>query len=101
MPGQTQVIKLALETLENFKIDSHQALRFILEANAQVRFNLVRHELQHYWRQRGLNPNPESVVHHVVGISKIAADAVVSPNHVWLASEVSCKKQASSYLVLV
>ena len=101
MPGQTQVIKLALETLENFKIDSHQALRFNLEANAQVRFNLVRHEVQHCWRQRRLYPDPESVVHNVVRILKVAADSVVSPNHVWLASEVSCKKQASSHLVLV
>ena len=91
MPGQTQVIKLALETLENFKIDSHQALRFILEANAQVRFNLVRHELQHYWRQRGLNPNPESVVHHVVGVGQVAADTVVGPSHVRLACEVAGK----------
>jgi len=39
-----------------------------------------------------LNTYPEGVVHYVVGVGQVAADAVVGTLHVWLSGEVAGKE---------
>lgn len=71
------------------------------EVHAEISLDLVRCKFQHLRRQRRLNANPECVVHHVVGVGKVTADAVVGADHVRLARQVAGKQQAGADLVLV
>ena len=67
----------------------------------QIRFDLASGKLSHLPRQRRLHPNPEGVVHHIVGIGQVAADTVVGTDHVGLASQVARKQQAGADLLLI
>ena len=61
----------------------------------------MRRKLHHLIGKRGLNADPEGVVHHIVGVGKVAADTLVCSDHVGLARKVSGKQQAGANLVLV
>ena len=63
-----------------------------LKIHAEVAFNFAGCKLQHLERQSRLHANPESVVHHIVGIGQVAADAVMGALHVRLAGQITCKQ---------
>jgi len=60
------------------------------EVHTQITFNLLRRKFQHLPCQRRLYADPEGVVHHVVGVGQVAADAVVGPCHTrWVLNELA------------
>jgi len=63
-----------------------------LTIHTKITFDFIGHKLQHLFRQRWLHPNPEGVIHHIVGVGQVAADAVVGSLHVWLSGEVAGKE---------
>lgn len=71
------------------------------EIHAQVSLDLARTKLQHFPCQRRLDADPESVVHHIVGIGQVAADPEIGTDHVGLAGQVAGEQQAGADLVLV
>jgi hypothetical protein len=69
--------------------------------HAEISLDLAGGKFHHLFGERGLYANPEGVVHHVIRIDQVAADAVVGADHVGLASQVAGKQQAGADLVLV
>ena len=57
--------------------------------------------IQHVHREGWLQPYPEGLVHHEVGIDQIAADSVSPALHVRLTGEVTGEQQAGADLVLI
>ena len=72
-----------------------------LKINTKITFDLHRRKLEHIESKRWLYPNPKCVLHDIVGIAQVTADAVVGANHVRLAGQVTGKQQASANFVLV
>ena len=48
-----------------------------------------------------MHPNPEGVVHHVVGVGQVTADTVVGPNHIGLTCQIAGEQQTGAGPVLV
>ena len=64
----------------------------VLQFYTQITFDFARCELQHLFCQRWLHPNPEGVVHYVVGVGQVATDTVVGALQIWLSGEVAGKE---------
>ncbi len=61
------------------------------EVYAQVIFNFAGRKFQHLSCQGRLHPNPEGVVHHVVGVRQVAADTIIGTDHIGLAGQIAGK----------
>ena len=62
-------------TREQFFQDNHEQ---ILKIHAEISLDLACCKFHHLFGERGLHTDPERVVHHIVGVGQIAADAVVT-----------------------
>ena len=73
----------------------------LIKRHAEVALNLAGGELHHFFREGGLHPDPEGVVHYVVSVGQVATDPVLGALHVGLAGQVAGKQQTCSDLVLI
>lgn len=60
-----------------------------------------RRLLQHVFREGGLDADPEGVIHDVIGLGQVAADALVLVLHVGLTAEVASEEQTGADFFMV
>ena len=71
------------------------------EIKSKELFQLFTDEIEMFLPQRGLDAEPEGLVHRAVGVGQLADDAVLDVLEVGLACQIAGEKQAGADLVLV
>ena len=85
-------------------VRSFQYISYVLNAleiYTKKYLKLLDHKTQHLFIQAGVNAYPESIVHDVIGASKLAADTICPIFEIRLAREVTGKQETSTYFVLI